>query len=278
MVLSLSTAMAAVIGLDERTERAHRNLPVHIEAAQGRICCHHRGPTPAKNQPPSKDHLRKNYAVANTFLAFEDDMAIVNRHTLVNARGKPWQKLENCFFEHIQSGELIPLVDSAFPPLEPGSNVEGTDQLSLKGRKNDMAVVRLSRKPTGGMAIREKDMHFGGLTDPSQRLKVISNYAKNRSNRESLTMTTCNPMGQYAAEGVPINVHPTDCDTGEGSSGAQVYIESPSGLKLTGIVTGERKDVPEGGQHDPKKLTTAIVTFNENLLESYRTLKSRRDI
>lgn len=269
----------AIIGSDDRAERNPGDLAANVEAAQGRIWCHHRGPTPKKNQaPPDKDHLRSNYSVVNAFLAFEDDMAVINRHTLVDALGKPRRNVKDCFFEHIQSGELIALTDSAYPPVEPGSNVEGTDKWNIKGHKDDIALVKLSRKPTGGRAILEREMNFNDIPDPSTRLKVVSNYAKNTGDRESLTMTSCQAMGQYSFKGAPLNVYPSDCDTGEGSSGAQVYIEVNGQPKLTGIITGERKNVPEGGSHDPKDLTTIFTTFNGSLLKAYKELKNRREI
>ncbi|MBX3020886.1 MAG: hypothetical protein KF799_04355 [Bdellovibrionales bacterium] len=264
----------AIIGEDNREIRKPGSSSGDIEKAQGRVYCIDK-PSNKKNTLPQiskADILKQKPIVANATIALENDVIILNRHIFIESDGRTIAKFENCYFEHIFSGQIIPLVDAEFPPLLASKHPRD------RGHR-DFAVARLKTKPKDSSAIPKDMIVIDGGPDFSAPIKVISNYAMNTKNRESLTMTTCKRYGIYdLSSGAQSTNIGTDCDTGGGSSGAQAYIEVGGEPKLFGIVSGELKKVPERGSFDPQKLSTSITMFDESLFESYQRLKGRSSI
>lgn len=238
---------AAIIGEDNRQPRTPSDFGANVEAAQGRLWCHKRGPKPSGDRIAKSELSTKRYEVSNATLAFEDGIAIVSRHSFVDEYGKMDTEFNDCFVEHIKSGEMIRIQDGVFPPMKTGNT---------SFQYQDFAVVRLSSAPSGGIPIKQEDMAISSGITPNDRLKVVSNYATNNKNgkRDMLTMTTCKSYGRYKMNGVRVPVHGTDCDTGAGSSGAQVYVDR-DGPKFAGIVAvgaghdrAKRRDSDEKNQ------------------------------
>ncbi|MBX3020885.1 MAG: hypothetical protein KF799_04350 [Bdellovibrionales bacterium] len=255
----------AIIGKDDRKGR--NSDASNLEKAQGRAYCVKK-PFPKGIVPTLAQIDSVGAVVSNAVVAFEDDMIIVNRHKFIKPDGGSKAKLQNCYFEHIASGEIIPLVDAEYTKQLPGK---------ANSEHQDYAIVRLKTKPKGAHAIPEDMIIVDNEDDLSKPVTIISNYATNLSNRNSLTMTTCKRYGRYGlTTGTASSIMATDCDTGDGSSGAQAYIEVNGRPKLFGIISGDIKSIPEGGSFDPNKLSTAISTFDNTLFESYQRLKQRQ--
>src|SRR5690606_32562195 len=100
--------------------------------------------------------------------------------------GKAASTVDKCYFEHIPSGEIIPLVDVEYAPLLTHKN----NVTILHG---DFAVVKLQRPAPKAKAIPKEDFFIEDKEDLSAPVKVISNYAANDKDGtpEALTMTTC---------------------------------------------------------------------------------------
>ncbi len=263
----------ALIGTDDRIERNPGDVVMDIEGAQGRIYCHAAGPVPGQGTIPTLEQLKSGYTISNATLAFRDDVAIVSRHLFVKRDGGRNRDPKNCFFEHIPSGRIIRITGAEYPAYS-------QDSKKMTYHHNDVAIVRLSESPEGATFIREEDIDF--RTDLSQTwpLKVVSNYAENSRNGNSfaLTMTNCQALATYKLEsGRTSNVYATDCDTGQGSSGASAWVMRNGAPKWFGVVSGETTVAPEGGQFS-KDLNTLVTTFDESLRDSYRRLMSTQSI
>ncbi|MBX3023098.1 MAG: hypothetical protein KF799_15590 [Bdellovibrionales bacterium] len=259
----------AIIGPDDREARSASSVAANIEAAQGRAYCLK---VPYKSGVPTKEYLVKNGSAANATLSFENDIAIVSRHVFKNQDGSKNYGAANCYFEHVQSGEIIPFVDAAYPKFKAGDFLDWLD--------SDFAVVRLKSSPKRGKAIPEEDIIEDLEDDRDARVKVISNYARNsKGGKEALTMTSCYRGGRYQFPDNSLsNVNATDCDTGLGSSGAQAYLEINGKPKWFGIISGEITKAPEGGEMDPRKLSTYLTRFDSRLFQAYQQLKQRQAI
>lgn len=261
----------AIIGPDNREDRTPEAFGENVEAAQARVWCHRKGSKPKGSKLNKSQVSLKNFSVSNATLAFEDGMAIVSRHIFVDEYGKQDKKFTDCFLELIKSGEIIRVEDAVYPEMKTGNT---------SFQYQDFAVVRLASAPKGGIPIKEKDIAINPGITPGEDLKVVSNVASNNKNGniEALTMTTCQSHGRYKMNGARVPVHGTDCDTGDGSSGAQVYAQRDGQWKFAAVVSDDLTDAPAGGEFDPKRLSTIVTEFDDSLIESYNTLKSRRGI
>ncbi|MBX3023097.1 MAG: hypothetical protein KF799_15585 [Bdellovibrionales bacterium] len=263
----------AIIGDDDRQTREPGMVANNIENAQGRAYCLNKPLSSKAGDIPSKeDILKERPFIANATIAFEGDMVIVNRHMFLKDDGSRFAKIENCFFEHIASGQMVPMIDVEYPKMLAGKDPHDSGH-------RDVAIARLKFKPKNAAAVTKDMMTIDTNEDFSQPIKVISNYATNTKNRNSLTMTTCKRYGVYnLSSGQPSTKVGTDCDTGDGSSGAQAYIEVQGQPKLFGIVSGHIVRKSEKGSFDAHKLSTVVTTFDESLFESYERLKERQAI
>lgn len=260
----------AIIGRDDRTERTQGEIAADLEAAQGRIWCNPQGTNSATRKTPSKAELRDGYLVSNATLFLDDETALVNRHMFLdNDSGTKTVDPKACYFEHIQSGEIIPIVDAEIAKYE-------RDAKKISVHHNDFALVKLSRKPSGGGSVRREDVLINPEPTEPARLKVISNYASNLSSKESLTITTCDKLTPYRLEnGSVANVFGSDCDTGKGSSAATGWTFQGQVPKLYGIVSGQTVKKPEGGEYSSKELNTIFTTFDDSIFELYDNLQGR---
>lgn len=260
----------AVIGPDDRHNRTPGEIAKDLESAQGRLWCF-------DNPPPdslTKEKMKKlRRGVSNATLAFENNRAIVCRHLFVCAdKTKKTFKPENCLFEHVSSGELIPLVSATYSKLKNDNDIDDAN--------SDFALVTLKHtiSEDKATALKKEDFFIDtssseNITDP---IKIASNYAANNKdgNPEALTLTTCKSEGRYnLLSGELANVYGTICDTGEGSSCAQAYREHDGRPKMFGVVTGEMKKKPEGGTFDPEKLSTLVTRFDESIFSLYEKSK-----
>ena len=262
----------AIVGEDDREIRERGSLEEHLEAAQARIWCSDRLKL-KPGQVPTKQQFQGGW-VSNATIAFQDDLAIVNRHNFLEPNGSRSTKTSFCFIEHIKTSEFIPIVDVEYPPQPNASK-------NMRPHR-DFAVVRLGRKLENGTAVRSEDIIIDKQRDPNANVTVVSNYAKNnktgRSN-EAMTITTCKRKGMFGlADGSMSNVTTTDCDTGLGSSGAQAYLTIGRQKKLFGIVSGETKLDKEGGAYNSDRLQTSIVQFDSTLFESVEKIRARSSI
>lgn len=258
----------AIIGDDDREIRQPGDISSRMEAAQARLWCLDKSVRLPSGKIPTKAQLKGNF-VSNATIAFEDDMAVVNRHMFLNDDGKPNHQLSRCYIEHIKSAQIIPLTDIEYPALGTGK---------MQGFHRDFAVVRLGRKLENGSALREEDILIDSSPDIKEQVTVVSNYGLNMKsgNVEALTMTNCHRYGLYTLDGgVQSNVFATDCDSGHGSSGAQAYLRRKDGPKWFGIVSGETKKVKEGGAFSGATLSTGITKFDETIFAIADKMRSR---
>ncbi|NJM09533.1 MAG: hypothetical protein HC883_01135, partial [Bdellovibrionaceae bacterium] len=124
-------------------------------------------------------------------MLFDEDIALVNRHLFVSKDGSRKAKVNNCYFEHVQSGEIIPVVDVEFRPYRP-------DGVISSFFDEDFALVRLAWKPSRGHAIPADLIEVDGIRESGEKLLIFSNYAGNlKSTPEALTMTTCFTYGRF---------------------------------------------------------------------------------
>lgn len=263
----------AIIGSDDRKIRKPGDISIDLESAQGRIWCYKKALE--KGKVPTRQELDRggNFA-GNATIAFEKDMAIVNRHNFVDAQdSSKTAKVTNCYFEHIKSGEIVQMMDAEFAPL---TSKDPTDEINL-----DFAVVKLNTKIDSATPVMKEDILIETNEDLSAPIKVVSNYAHNNKdgNKYALTITSCTRAGRYdLPSGNLSNTYATDCDTGEGTSGATATLELNGQPKVFGIVSGETKKIPEGQidvPMDPFALSTAITRFDSSIFDLYERLKNR---
>lgn len=184
-----ATIKVARIFEEDRVLRTPGMIPPDRERAQGRILC---VPKVPKGSTPNKAAiLKQRYQVANAFLAFEDDVAIVNRHNFMDERGRETFKVTNCFFEHMESGDLVRFVKAESTP-------QPTTGKSADINNEDVAVVELERVPGFGtpqvgksipVEDIEIDADLGGRS-----LQVVSNFANNLPTGlapDAKTFTSC---------------------------------------------------------------------------------------
>lgn len=259
----------ALIESDNRALRNSGDISDEIEKSQGRIFCLNK--KYLKKGVPSKQYMNSHgRSIANATLAFQADMAIVSRHLFINEDGSNKIGARNCYLEHISSGAIVKIDDVEFPDYDPKKPETFNDQ--------DFAVVKLSQAPLGGGFIRGDNIIIDKDPELLRPIKVVSNYATNNSQgrgNEALTMTDCQRILQYSfSTGQPSNMYGTDCDTGDGSSGAQAYLKVEDKLKMFGIVSGDIKDLKDGGKFDPNALTTIVSGFDNTLFDSVKKLKN----
>lgn len=261
--------MIAVIGPDDRKDRNTQNTAHSLEAAQGRLYCPARLLKLKDGKLADRSQLIGS-SVSNATIAFEDDIALVNRHMFIRKEdGKQYRNPKNCYVEHIPTGTFSAIVDSEWPAY-----IENSRNMFSH---RDFALVRFGKRLNKGSALKDDTFLIEENPDIREKITVVSNYAENRANPESLTITSCQRFGLYKlADGSQSNVYGTDCDTGHGSSGGQAYLERDHASKMIGIVCGEVKKVPEGGQWNSKQLTTDITKFDSTLFEAAEALRSRQ--
>lgn len=258
----------AVIGPDDRVERTSENTPGDIEKAQARLNCPLK-PLSLQGGKLSDKNQLIGAAVANATIAFEDDMALVNRHDFIKEDGRPSRNFRSCYIEHIPSGTFIPIVDAQWPAYK--------DRSKNMFEHHDIAVVRFKQKLPKGTALNDGTFLIENNPNIREKVTVVSNFAENLPNRRSLTITSCNRFGLYKlANDSQSNIYGTNCDTGQGSSGGQVYVERNGSPKMIGIVSSEVKTNPEGGAWDSKRLSTGIIKFDSTLFETVESMRARQ--
>ena len=268
------TEKIAIVDTDNREIRTPENTKafksIDLEGNQGLIWCRKNGlDTPSKD--PTKVALLGYYAFANATMVFENNIILVNRHNFVSEDGAVKYKPTSCYYQYIQTGQLVKLTSKiAFPNYTP----DGKHISYLNG---DIALARLQEKIIFSTPLQLGDMIVSAPRSYQPDLTIIANAANNNKNGDSLSQTiahckwkTSLNIGENTTRLVA-----TNCATGLGSSGSQVYvIDSTVHPKLFGVVAGEIKDNAEGSGYVPLKLSTIIETFDDSLPALYVKLKS----
>lgn len=263
----------ALVTKENRKVRNQQNTSqlsgLDLESVQGRFWCLQKGPAPKPNEIPSKAQLKKNYTVENATVVFDSGTVLTSRHSLLNEDGTPCVHPQNCFFEHIKSGQLFRATDQGkkYLPLSAGDDPS----------EDDVAILRLERAIPGVTPIKETDMLINSPKENGTAFTVVSNYARNApgGNREALTITNCSQMNNTATPNrVLSKIIQTDCNTGRGSSAAQVYVDDNGSPKLFAIATGEivKPHVREGTGYKLNTLSTLLVRFDSSLTDLYQSL------
>lgn len=142
--------------------------------------------------------------------------------------------------------------------------------------EKDLALARLQNKIPSIAPLTEFDMLIDVPRKNDTRLTVVSNYATNApgGDVESLTIAECSIKDHFSNTGKLSNFIGTDCNTGEGSSGAQIYAYEEGAPKLLGIVQGEykKKSIRLGSGYQTAALSTNVILFTRDLIDLYRTL------
>lgn len=261
----------ALIGPDDRELRNASNTPMNIEAAQIRFYC------PVKplriKGPPTRAMLIDSSVIGNGTLAFDDDIAIVPRHTFVDRNGQQTIKPQECYVEHIATGEIVRVSDGEWPPYQAGID-------SGAYRDRDFAVLKLGRKVRANSHINKDQIHIDFSRSLAAKIQIVSNFAEMKHGKHddlALTITNCQRYGFYRFQSrAESNAAATDCDTGGGSSGSGAYLSVESRPKLIGLVSGEITKSPAGGEFNAANLSTIISQFDQSLFDAYDRLKSRQ--
>lgn len=260
-------AEVSLIGPDDRQIRTERDeFTSSVESSQGRIWCLSAG-AKAPQKTPTKQQLRSGFALENATLFIDKDIILTNRHLFETEKGPTGHKPQKCWFEHLSTGQIIPVTaDMAHPPLS------GPD--ATAGAIQDIAVLRLERPVQTANPLAQSDLLINGLPEPGKPLKVISNYAQNYAPKEALTMTNCQIRTPILYQDKLAPIIGTDCDTGKGSSGAQVYAQDGDRPKLYGLVTGQVERAAPGSGYELNKNSTLVTTFDDSLMETYRKVRA----
>lgn len=272
----LAAIKVARIFEEDRLVRVPGTIPPERERALGRVWCVVKA-FPKGSTPTKATILARTHWVATAFLAFDDDVAVVSRHIFLDEFGSQINKVSNCFFEHLESGDIVPFVRTESAPHPKMGR-------GIPEQNEDVAVVKLARVPgTGtdhvGMAIPiegvEIDADLGG-----RPLEVVSNYANNLPPGmapDTKTITSCEVITRNVwNSGKLSHSWGTYCDTGAGSSGSPVFSSQFGKTKLVGVVAGESSNgrAHDGEWFDPDKDATYIITFDQSLLAAYGRLSA----
>lgn len=273
-VLSSSVQPVALIGSDDRQQRMPGDAK---EEAQGRAWCYDSGPSVKIGRAPSKRRLQSGgFAVANATLAFESNVAVVNRHLFKDALGNDIYGPEKCYFEHILSGVIIAITAVEFPQVEPDSFIRGSLLPNARYQSGDFAVVRLASTPSNSAFLTKDEIVTGAKLQKNTELKVVSNYAFNRQKKAQRTKVLCRRERFFNLDGMRSNVYSTSCDTGSGSSGSQVYAKLDGQWKWVGVIVGENER-KSGSSYEVNFQETVLTVFDDRLIEAYERLQSRPD-
>ena len=238
-----------------------------LESIQGRLWCLAEGKPARLNEFPSKQILRKNYLVQNATLAFDQKTLIVSRHMFLDEFGKASTGPENCFYEHISTGKIYRASKNiSYLPVTSDSGVDYVD--------GDAALIRLKEPVANGTPLTVKNMHLGDSLPNRTPLTVVSNVAMNApgGNIEGLTIANCSQRRAMLKYGTVTRAVKTDCNTGKGSSGGQVYILEDGMPKLYGLIATATVKAPEGSGYDDERLSTNIVRLDKEILALYARL------
>lgn len=268
ILLASFCASAAVINSDDRRIRDTVGAEFEpFEAAQGRLWCATYAKIPRKT-PTKSLFVGGGFGSENATLFLDKDLILVNRHAFMGPAAIANKQLNNCWFEHIQTGQIIPLTKKV-------AYLAPTGDSFVEGSIRDIAIARLKHEVSGGAPIEFKDLAINVPPDAGRPMFVLSNYAADFEPRTALTITTCQVRTLLSFHGQPIFTVATDCDSGSGSSGAQAYIHTPDGqLKLYGLITGEIKNSKNGSDYDPRNLSTLIVTFESYIMDLYHQVRA----
>lgn len=259
-----------IIETDDREEKSRQGQT--LEAAQGRLWCLPPTFRLPKGQKITKAFLKKNAAVANATVAFDDDLVLVPTHAFRTYNGKTANKISSCYFEHIKSNELIQFADLEIPE----QRIALQDKASSSHR--DYALARLTRKVENGSAIPKEDILVDLHINRNEDLTVISNYneGKKFSDPEVLTFASCKRYGRYSfPDKSPSNAIATNCDTKDGSSGAQVYVRRDGRAKLIGLASGDAGHGADGEPLDLREHATIISQFDNSIFDAYDAIRAR---
>lgn len=268
MLFASRYASATIINADDRRIRATTGTEFEpFESAQGRFWCLIRGKAP-KGVPTHAQLLGGSFSVENAILFVDKDLILTNRHPFTGPTHITPQKMRNCWFEHIQTGRLTRLSsDVAYPPQKTDSLADIVVQ--------DIAIVRLEKEVTGGTPIRLEDLALDLLPETERPLTVLSNFALNFQPWTALTITTCHSRTPFILHDKLIYTIGTDCDSGKGSSGSQVYIHDRNGqVKLYGLISGEAKESRDGDDYIPNRNGTLVVTFEGYITDLYHQVRT----
>lgn len=262
----------ALVTPESRVKRTTGTLG-YLEDTQGRIWCFSKSKLPPTNSP-TESYAKKNwYSIANASLAFEGNIVLLNKHAFFDDHDKIETPPENCFFEHLATGEFIRgTKDLAYPFVR-----ETLEHRDLNRTENDVALWRIERAPSKPdlTVLREKDLLIDWEPPYYTPLIVVSNYAENApKDKFDKTVTNCfarHPM--VDKHGFLAYEFKSDCNTGKGSSGSLVFTDDGGPRKLVGMVRGESTRKKPGSGYDVDKLQTSIVRFQKNILDLYDQLK-----
>lgn len=264
---------ATLVTKDDRVKRTPYSLG-RLEESQGRIWCFQPKKLPPTNSPSASYVLKNWYSVANASLILENDIVLLNRHAFTDENAKFDVKPENCFFEHLATGEFIRGTKKLVYPFVR----DNLDRRDVNRTENDVALWRLEHGPSkSDLRILVKDdvllEHDPKYYEP---LTVVSNYAENLPPNQKLdsTITYCQAMhGISDKHGLTAYEFKTDCNTGHGSSGSLVFTEVMGSRKLIGIIRGETTKTKPGSGYDVDKLHTSVLRFQQNFFDLYDELK-----
>lgn len=270
----------ALVTPENRVARTADSLGDH-ELAQGRAWCLNKqdraklsslkGGTSKLN----KFIKAKAHSISISTLVFESDIVLVNRHIFVKKNGEPAFSPENCFFEHVASEEMIPFTAKAKYLPYNGAKVENDTSY----HDFDLALVRLSRPPSDTnktKAIPEKDILIEKKIMTGTPLIVASNYAHNapRGEREMLTIANCMAMERIkSSSGGPSVQMNTNCNTGDGSSGSNIFVEEEGKKMFYGIVVSDLEHNKPGSGYDTNRLSTQVTRFTTEFKNLYDDLR-----
>lgn len=262
----------ALIGPDDRQVRNGVNTPMDIESAQIRFFC----PTKALRTKglPTRAMLIASSFTFNGTMAFDGETAIVPRHAFIQRDGKQIAKPQNCYVEHLATGEIIKASDGEWPAYQAGVDLGAYHD-------RDFAVVRLGRKLRTNSHLSKDDIHIDFSRNLASNIQIVSNFGRipeGKHEEQALTITNCKRYGFYRFESrAESNAAATDCDTGQGSSGSGAYMSFESRPKLIGLVSGEITKSAPGGNFNAANLSTIVAHFDRSLFEAYDRLQARKN-
>jgi hypothetical protein len=252
--------------------------PTNLESAQGRLWCVVGQPVPPANEVPNIDNFKHKYHLSseNAVLVFDSGTILVARHELSpNPQlGGETPNVKNCYFEHLQSGDLYRLVKAKYKRRVIDKDVKFLNEVG-----GDLALAKLEKPVPGVTAVQQEDMNLDETAPESPELSVISNITSRKNpvtqkieRDETPTIDHCNRIeaDNCGAETLQ-NVYQTDCNTSKGSSNSEVWSEDPKtrSPKLVGIISGgyTPKSMIDSTGYQSCVLSTVFVHLGPTLLE-----------
>lgn len=275
-----NTITVGVFDEDGRRIRDRTKDP-ELERAQGRVHCLDMPLKRNKNAGSltnrEKDLIRRNGG-ATSWLAISNDVIVLSRHVLIDSDAKsPKVDPRNCYFEHIDSGEMIKFADVEIAATKL-SQTNSEKLNTILWFEGDYAMARLTKSPTGGAGIPRNRIVVRRDLSVLEEIRVIANHANNNAsgNEDELTEVYCRSERHLARQkGVPSSLYIVTCAGGPGSSGSAVIDVSG---RIWGVLTGSySKSVADRDLVPSDLLKKSLVTgFDYRIFEMYERLEARR--